>query len=208
GTLLVDAYTGYNSVTGVNGRKRAGCLAHARRKLFEARGADESVNQALELIQEVYRVEHDAKEQHIAQTSAHLEMRKARAAPAMNSLESWLKQRDGTHSPKSAMAAAIRYALNNWTELTRFLEDARIPVDNNRSEAALRVVALGRKNFLFVGHESAGNNLAVLYSLIATCEACGVNPMEYLPDVMRRVSTHPAAQIRELLPDRWQPAQA
>jgi len=208
GTLLVDAYTGYNSVTGVNGRKRAGCLAHARRKLFEARGADESVNQALELIQEVYRVEHDAKEQDIAQTSAHLEMRKARAAPAMNSLESWLKQRDGTHSPKSAMAAAIRYALNNWTELTRFLEDARIPVDNNRSEAALRVVALGRKNFLFVGHESAGNNLAVLYSLIATCEACGVNPMEYLPDVMRRVSTHPAAQIRELLPDRWQPAQA
>ena len=208
GTLLVDAYTGYNSVTGVDGRERAGCLAHARRKLFEAREADEGVKSALELIQEVYRVEHDAKERGIAQTEAHLEMRQKRAAPAMKALKSWLDERVDRHSPKSAIAGAIGYARKQWVELTRFLEDARIPVDNNRSEAALRVVALGRKNYLFVGHESAGNNLAVIYSLVATCEACGKNPMEYLPDVMRRVSTHPASQIRELLPDRWQPAQA
>lgn len=208
GTLLVDAYTGYNSVTGVDGRERAGCLAHARRKLFEARGADETVSEALALIQDVYRVEHEAKERGIAQTSTHLELRKKRATPAMTSLKSWLDESAGQHNPKSAIAAAISYGVKHWTELTRFLEDARIPVDNNRSEAALRVVALGRKNFLFVGHESAGNNLAVLYSLIATCEACGVNPMEYLPDVMRRVASHPASQIRELLPDRWRPAQA
>lgn len=208
GTLLVDAYTGYNSVTGVDGRERAGCLAHARRKLFESREADESVSDALALIQDVYRVEHDAKEHGIAQSAAHLELRQARAAPAMDKLKRWLDERDGQHSPKSKIASAINYARNNWAELTRFLKDPRIPVDNNRSEAALRVIALGRKNFLFVGHESAGNNLAVLYSLISTCEACGVNPMEYLPDVMRRISTHPATQIRELLPDRWQPAKA
>lgn len=208
GTLLVDAYTGYNSVTGVEGRERAGCLAHARRKLFEARDADEGVQSALEFIQDVYRVEHDAKEQGIAQSESHLEMRKKRAAPAMDKLKVWLDERDGVHSPKSPIAGAIGYAKNNWVELTRFLEDARIPVDNNRSEAALRVVALGRKNFLFVGHESAGENLATVYSLIATCDACGVNPMEYLPDVMRRLSSHPASQIRELLPDRWQSVSA
>lgn len=208
GTLLVDAYTGYNSVTGDLGRQRAGCLAHARRKLFEARAADESVGEALELIQQVYRVEHDAKEQGLAQSEAHLAMRQKRAAPAMQALKSWLDERKGRYSPKSALAGAVGYAHNHWTELTRFLDNARIPVDNNRSEAALRVVALGRKNFLFVGHESAGKNLAGLYSLIATCEACGKNPMEYLPDVMRRVSTHPAAQIRELLPDRWQLGEA
>lgn len=208
GTLLVDAYTGYNSVTGVDGRERAGCLAHARRKLFEAREADEGVNEALELIQAVYRVEHEAKAEGFAQTESHLDLRKKRAGPAMECLKAWLDERDGRHAPKSAIAAAISYALNNWTELTCFLENARIPVDNNRSEAALRVVALGRKNFLFVGHESAGENLATIYSLIATCEACGVNPMAYLPDVMRRVSTHPASEIRDLLPDRWQSAQA
>ena len=86
-----------------------------------------------------------------------------------------------------------------------FLTDARIPTDNNRSEAALRVVALGRKNFLFVGNEMAGRNIAGLYSLISTCQACDVNPLEYLPDVMRRVTTPPASRIDELLPDQWKP---
>jgi transposase len=88
------------------------------------------------------------------------------------------------------MARAIGYCTKNWTELTRFLNDAKIPPDNNASEAALRVVALGRKNFLFVGHEEAGENIAGLYSLVATCEANGVNPYDYLRDVLLRVSTH------------------
>lgn len=204
GTLLVDAYTGYNSVTGVDGRERAGCLAHARRKLFEARATDESVSEALDLIQTVYRVEHDAKEAGIAQTDEHLAMRKERSAPAMDRLKAWLDERVERFEPKSGLGNAIRYALNNWKQLTVFLDNAKIPVDNNRSESALRVVALGRKNFLFVGNESAGNNLAGLYSLIATCDACGVNPMEYLPDVMRRISAHPSSDIDALLPDRWQ----
>jgi transposase len=79
---------------------------------------------------------------------------------------------------------------------------------NNRSEAALRVVALGRKNFLFVGNEDAGDNIAGLYSLVATCEANDVNPIEYLQDVLLRISTHPADRIDELLPDRWSPAES
>ncbi len=203
GTLVVDAYTGYNAATGVEGRRRAGCLAHARRKIFEAREADEGAADALEVIGKVYRVEHDAKAKGIAQTDEHLQLRKKRAAPAMNELKSWLDERKNEHTPKSAMGKAISYFLNNWTELTRFLEDAHIPVDNNRSEAALRVVALGRKNYLFVGNEAAGKNIAGIYSLIATCDACGVNPLQYLPDVLRRVSTHPASKIDELLPDAW-----
>lgn len=206
GTLLVDAYTGYNSVTGIDGRTRAGCLAHARRKIFEAREADSSTDEALAAIQRVYRVEHDAKEQNIARSDAHLELRKKRARPAMEDLHRWLTAKKGQHAPKSAMGTAIGYALKNWKELTLFLENARIPVDNNRSEGALRVVALGRKNFLFVGTETAGKHVAGIYSLIATCDACGVNPLEYLADVMRRVSSHPASQIDELLPDRWKPA--
>ena len=76
--------------------------------------------------------------------------------------------------PYSSLLSAIRYALDNWSELTRFLDDVHVPPDNNRSEAALRVAALGRKNFLFVGHENAGDNVAALYTLVATCEAHGV----------------------------------
>ena len=78
-----------------------------------------------------------------------------------------------------------------------------VPVDNNASERALRVVALGRKNFMFVGHEEAGQNLAVLYSLMATCEEHGVDPHAYLEDVLVRIDTHPNRLIDELLPDQW-----
>jgi transposase len=92
--------------------------------------------------------------------------------------------------------------------LTLFLTDPHLPIDNNASERALRVCALGRKNFLFVGNDRAGENLAGLYSLIATCEANGVNPVDYLADVLIRVQTHPASRIDELLPQNWTPPRA
>ena len=101
------------------------------------------------------------------------------------------------------MGAAIRYGLKQRPELGRFLEDARIPLDNNASEAALRRVALGRKNFLFVGDVEAGKSIAGLYTLIATCEARGVNPFAYLADVIPRVQDHPRDRIDELLPRAW-----
>lgn len=203
GTLVVDAYTGYNAVTGVDGRTRAGCLAHARRKFFDASGSHPEAHVALDIIRDVYRVEHEAKERGVARTAEHLAMRQARSKPLLEKLYNWLVEKKDTYLPKGGMGSAIRYALDNWTELTRFLEDVHVPPDNNRSEAALRVAALGRKNFLFVGHEDAGDNIAALYTLVATCEAHGVNPFEYLRDVLLRVSTHPASEIDALLPHRW-----
>ena len=101
------------------------------------------------------------------------------------------------------MGEAIRYAQNQWEELTLFLEDEAIPLDNNASERALRQVAIGRKNWLFVGNDQAGRNLAGLYSLVATCEANGVNPEEYLADVLMRTQRHPNSRLDELLPHRW-----
>jgi transposase len=206
GTLVVDGYTGYNRVTDVDGRERAGCLAHARRKLFAAMESVPEAKEALELIRDVYVVEHEAHEQKIVGSTAHLMLRRTRSKPSMDKLKLWLEARQGLDPPKSNMAVAVGYALKNWEPLTQFLRDARIPPDNNRSESALRVVALGRKNYLFVGHEDAGDNIAGLYSLVGTCEANGVNPLEYLKDVLLRVSTHPAADIDALLPDRWKPA--
>lgn len=205
GTLVVDAYTGYNAVTGVDGRTRAGCLAHARRKFFDASGPHPEAHVALDIIRDVYRVEHEAKERGVARTPEHLAMRQARSKPLLDKLHAWLIEKKDTYLPKGGMGAAIRYALDNWTELTRFLDDVHVPPDNNRSEAALRVAAIGRKNFLFVGHEDAGDNVAALYTLVATCEAHGVNPFEYLRDVLLRVSTQPASEIDALLPHRWTP---
>ncbi len=123
----------------------------------------------------------------------------------MEEVRAWLDTEQPRHLPNGPMGEAIRYAINQWDALTLFLEDGHLPVDNNASERALRICALGRKNFLFVGHDQAGENLAGLYSLIATCEVNGVNPVEYLADVLIRVQTHPASRIDELLPHNWTP---
>jgi transposase len=207
GTLVVDMYTGYNHVTSVGGRTRAACLAHARRKLFEAKASAPEADQALGIIREVYIVEHKIKERGLEHSTTHLSARREISSGFMDKLKKWLEEHEGHHSPKSLMGNAIGYCLKNWTELTRFLDDAKIPPDNNASESALRAVALGRKNYLFVGHEEAGENIAGLYSLVATCDANDVNPYEYLRDVLMRVSTHPADRIDELLPDQWKPVQ-
>jgi transposase len=205
GALVVDAYTGYNRVTTPDGRTRAGCLAHTRRKFFDAISTAPEAREALDLILEVYRVEHEAKARDIVRSGEHLELRESQSKGHMERLHSWLLEQQPLHPPRSPMGKAISYALNNWEPLTQFLDDVRLPVDNNASERALRVVALGRKNFLFVGHDDAGQNTAVLYSLVSTCEANDVNPQEYLADVLFRVQTHPHSRIDELLPQNWNP---
>jgi transposase len=206
GTLVVDAYTGYNRVTDVEGRDRASCLAHVRRRFFDALGtAPIQARCALDLLLDVYRVEHEAKERGIVRTDEHLALRQTKGRLAMDAFLAWLGEQKDAHPPKSAIGEAISYARNRGETLTRFLGDARIPVDNNASERALRVVALGRKNFLFVGDPEKGENLAGLYSLVSTCEALEVDPVAYIEDVLLRVDTHPASRIDDLLPQNWSP---
>lgn len=209
GKLLVDGYTAYNKVTVPGGRERAGCHAHARRKFFEALStAPAEAKQAMDFILELYRVECASWEAGLAGSPAHLAMRQERSKPVMEAFRAWLDAEQPKHLPKGPLGDAIKYALNQWDALSLFLTDAALPLDNNESERALRVCALGRKNFLFVGNDAAGENLAGLYSLIATCEANGVNPVEYLADVLIRVQTHPASRLDELLPHRWKPPAA
>ena len=204
GRLVVDQHTGYNAVTKPGGRVRAGCLAHARRKIFEQNEHPET-KEALDLIGEIYRVEQDAKTAGIVGTDDHLALRKERSRPLFARLLSWGRRHRHDFEPRSGMGKAIRYLLRNFRELGRFLRYASIPPDNNAAEAALRRVALGRSNFLFFGHEDAGHNFAVLYTLVASCEKNGVNAIDYLADVLTRVQTHPANRIEELLPHRWKP---
>jgi transposase len=206
GKLLADGYDGYNKVTVPGGRERAGCWAHARRKFFEAQStAPGPAKRAMDFILELYKVERAALDADLLGTPEHLALRDTRSRAIVGELKAWLEAEQGRHPPRSPIGAAINYALGQWDALTLFLTDAHLPLDNNASERALRVAALGRKNFLFVGTDEAGENLAGLYSLIATCEANGVNPVEYLADVLLRVQTHPAARIDELLPHNWTP---
>ena len=202
GVLLVDGYSGYNDIEKVSSRRRAACLAHVRRYFFESLKTAPVAQEALDLITEFYRVEHDAKQQQLSE-HAHLELRKLRAGPIRERFKAWLDAQQPRHPPKSPLGGAIRYTLGQWGELGVFLDDARVPLDNNASERSLRRIALGRKNYLFVGDVASGKSLAGLYSLVATCESRGINPFDYLADVLARVQDHRANAIDELLPAAW-----
>lgn len=202
GTLVADGYSGYNRICTPEGRVRSGCFAHARRKFFEAKDSADEAECVLEKIKSLYQIEYDAAA--LAVTGdEHRRLRQERAIPILSELHKYLLEQSGLHPPKSPMGKAIAYAMNNWAELTRFVDDERLPLDNNASERALRIIALGRKNYLFAGNHDAASNLAGLYSLVATCELQGINPEQYLADVLIRVHTHPQSEIENLLPHRW-----
>lgn len=206
GVLQADQYSGYNQVTTPDKRKRAGCMGHARRKFYEARDkAPDLVDHVLEQILELYLVEYDAADEEILGTDRHLAMRQVRSKPILESLKERLEEEEPNHLPKGPVAKAIGYFTGNYDALELFLEDPNIPLDNNISERQLRLIALGRKNYLFVGHDVAGQNLAVLQTFVATCVANDVNPQEYLTDVLIRIQTHPRSKIDELLPHKWKP---
>ena len=206
GKLVADAYSGYNRITQPGRRERAGCLAHLRRKFFDAQStAPDAAKRAIDFILDVYRIERAALDADLLGTEKHLEMRQTASRAVMDEFKAWLDAEQPRHPPRSPIGEALGYALGQWHALTLFLTDQHLPIDNNASERALRVAALGRKNFLFVGHDEAGENLAGLYSLIATCEANDVNPVAYLADVLMRVQSHPASRLDELLPHNWSP---
>ncbi len=148
-------------------------------------------------------MKYDAAEKQVLGTEQHLAMRKTRSQDVLDSFHEWLEEERKQSPPRSPIGQAVTYALNQWGALQLFLTDAKIPLDNNIAERALLPIALGRKNFLFVGSDPAGENLAVLQSLVSTCVACDVDPEAYLTDVLIRVNKHPVNRIDELLPMNW-----
>jgi hypothetical protein len=105
------------------------------------------------------------------------------------------------------MRQAINYSLKIWKELNVYCEDGRLPIDNNLAENAIRPIALGRKNWLFVGSETGGRTAAILMTFCATCHKNKINTWAYLKDVLQRIQSHPVSRLHELLPDEWQAAQ-
>ena len=211
GVLQVDAYTGYKALTRAD---RSGgaialayCWAHARRGFYDVhkRTDDPIAADAMRRIGEFYAIEarirgHSAEDR--------LAVRQAEAAPLLEVFRSWLMARLEAISAKSPLADAIRYTLNHWEGLTRFVADGRIEIDNNTAERGVRPIPLGRKNALFAGNDAGGHRWAILASLINTAKLHGLDPQTYLADVLERVvsGATKANALAELLPWAWKAA--
>ena len=205
GTLVVDAYSGYDATLALDGRSTAYCLAHARRnfdELFKT-NASPVAAEAIQRIAWLYRIESEARD---LPSQERLQMRQERSKPLWEQLHLWLQLERSRVPDGSAIAKAIDYSLNHWVGLGRFLLDGDVPIDNNYVENRIRPWALGRKNWLFIGSQLAGERAAVVMSLLQSAKLCGHEPWAYLKDILTRLPTQLNSRIEELLPHRWQPA--
>lgn len=204
GVLQVDGFTGYNKVTTPEKRDRAGCWAHARRKFFAAlETSPKPAEHAIDLIRQIYEIEYEAAEKDFLGNDKHRALRNIKSRKIVDEFMTWAKEQKAQQRPKSPLGVALTYVVNQQKTLELFLDDPKVRLDNNIAEQHLRLIALGRKNFLFVGHDEAGRNLATLQTLVSTCLANEINPQTYLTDVLLRIQDHPQSQLAQLLPWNW-----
>jgi len=201
GTVQSDGYAAYSSYAQDKPIELAGCWAHARRKFHNA--LDECPGQAgwvLAQIGLMYRAERRLRGQGPALRQA---VRAAETGMILARLEKMLKLKLEEHRPTSAMGKAINYTVSLWPQLLRFRDDGQLEIDNNRVENAVRPTAIGKKNWMFFGHPEAGQRSAIIYTLLESCKRHGINPQEYLHDVLSRLPSMTNQQTRSLTPAAW-----
>ena len=209
GVLQADAYAGFDALYGEQ-IQEAACWAHVRRKFYDLHVALESpiAQTALAHIAQLYGIESEIRGRPAVERTL---ARQSRAGPLLAALHTWLHTQLGTLPKKGELAKAIRYALSLWPALVRYRDDGRIEIDNNAAERALRVVALGRKNWLFAGSDDGGERAAAIYSLLGSAHLNELNVEAYLRYVLERLPDHPVHRINELLPwnlvDQLKPTQ-
>lgn len=203
GTLLTDDYSGYKALFATGQVKEAGCWAHARRKFFEAHKLNKSeiAAEAVQRIVQLYQIERQVQG---LSAPERWKIRQEQSKPLLESFKQWLMQQRAQLADADVTARAMDYTLRRWAALTLHLEDAHLPIDNNAVENAMRPIALGRKNWLFVGSKSAGERAACLMSLIESAKLNGHDAWQYLKDILTKLPTWPNSRLQELLPHNWQ----
>jgi transposase len=208
GYLQADAYSGYDELYRDRSRNitEVACWAHARRRHFEAQSSDLMRSTVmLAYIRLLYDVEREARSLGL-RGEARKALRQAKSVPILDDIKAYLEREQPAVLPKSPEGTAISYTLSNWEALIRYCDDGDLEIDNNGAERSLRGIAVGRRNWTFLGSDTGGRTAAILTSITTTCKHLGVDPYQYLRDVFQRISTHPQNTLDELLPDRWKSA--
>jgi transposase len=203
GYVQADAYSGYDEFFRKSDATEVGCHAHARRKFDYALDTDPvRAARLLVLWGRLYDIERKAKDENYSSAQL-LEARQKQAKPILAEIKTVLNEYKNRVLPKSPIGKAISYSLNQWEALNIYVDDPMLDIDNNLSERTLRMVVIGRKNYLFAGSEAGAWRAAIIYSLVASCKLNEIDPFRYFRDVLSRVSIHPADKIDELLPSEW-----
>jgi hypothetical protein len=201
GSVKVDAYGVEGGVYLGSARMRASCcLAHARRKFDEAQSSHPRLAaEALGFFQQLYDLEDRARE---LTAEARRALRQAEAAPLLARLRAWADEQAQSTLPKSKLGEALGYLRNQWEELTTYVQDSRLPIDNNATERDLRALTIGRKNWLFIGSPEAGPRAAILSTVVASAARHDLDVWAYLRDVLERLALGDG-DLASLLPDAW-----
>jgi transposase len=199
GWMHADGYSGFNELYRSGTVQEVACLAHIRRKFTDVFQSDRSViaEEAIRRIAGLYGVEKEARGK---PPDERVRLRQDHARPIFDDLEVWLHAQLPKISGKSELAKAIRYALTRMKKLRPYLDHGFLEVDNNSAERAMKPIALGRKNYLFVGSEGGGKSAAIAYTLIESAKLNGVDPQAWLTDVLDRIADHKITRLNELLP--------
>ena len=201
GYLHADGYSVYEMFFDSD-LKHVACWAHARRYFDEAKSSHKDLAQeAIDWIARLFAVEKSAKQRELS-IDAVRELRQQESSVILKGFRDWLEVTQSQVLPQSPMADAIKYVFERWEALNCFLEDGRLELDNNRSERAIRAIAVGRKNWNVIGNERGGRTASVFYSLIVTCKERGIGPRTYLRDAMIRLKE--GVDPKTLTPAQWQ----
>lgn len=220
GYLQADAYVGYDAFFSNGKAREVACWAHVRRYFLEAEKTAPAVaGAAVSWIKLLYEVEREAKayrdnlprelsaEDRRAMAAAkRYELRQAKSVGLLGKFDEWMREQEKAVLPKSPVGQAIAYTRSNWAALQRYTEDGDLRIDNNLAEQAMKHVAVGRKNWLFFGSERGGRTWAKLASLLYSAKLHGLNPWEYLKDVIERIGDMKLSELGCLLPDVWKGA--
>ena len=205
GKIQTDGYGVYEHFEKNEDITLFACWAHARRKIYEVSQMLPKLTEApLRFIGQLYLIEKEIKQKKLGPKQA-AQLRRYKGAIPMAALRQWMKRTKSKLLPKMKLYQAIEYIEKRWQKLKAYFWHGEVAIDNNLVENAIRPLAIGRKNYLFMGSQKAGKSAAIFYSLIGSCKMAGVNPLVWLTDVIKNINDWPIKQLHQILPSNWKP---
>ena len=208
GKLQCDGYAAYDKLG--EGIIFVACMAHIRRKFVDTGKVTPLDPLPVEIVHQIdllYEVEAQARSQNLT-AAQRGELRQSKSRPIMSVLKPRIIQIRQELTPASALAKACDYALGQWSRMEQYLQDGQVEIDNNWCEGGMRPIALGRRNWLHLGDESAGPKIAAIISIVETCRRLDLRLREYLGDILPKLGTWPITRVAELTPTAWKTARS